>query len=89
MKAIRKRGWDPLDKRLLRHPEVAKTKYITTPETISCDNREEILSDIGNVSSLLSKTNSSLGIISKETNLNTLQGYANEVLSDIFNHSVK
>ena len=82
--AISIRGWGPLNRALLLHPEILKTK----PETITVESDNE--SEQQRQSPQMSTTSGSNSTKSSPCDsLNVSNGYSSIVLTDILQHEIK
>ena len=83
---MRKKGWDSLDRRLLKHPEVAKTQFSMRPSVIDCESTITSVRELG--ASYDGSATAQTPLAPRGTNLDTSKGYAHEIRSDMFNYSV-
>ena len=97
LKAILKRGWNPLDMCLLKALAVTKTKVAVLEDHVQVTiNRTEVITVLHSFSattaanpSTASSNDPTIEPIQEPANLNNLQGFANDILCDIYKHSQK
>jgi hypothetical protein len=86
-RAISRRGWNPLNRGLLKHPDVLKTKVTQqtpTTEAIAVPDSATVLSDLTNADTVSSSSSKSL-----PKSLNLTSGYAGDFVTGMLQYAIK